>query len=282
MVKRQAPKKATLKRREIKHTDLALEDLKKIEGKKSSRTDRPKTLKVEQILTAQNVFQWRGAGDRFRKLEHIKELGRVLRDGGSLLDPLLVIAVGQEFFVVEGHHRLEAYAAQGWTKGVPVTYFTGSVTEARERALYLNIKDKLALTREEKSEAAWQLMIEGSWLRKAIVDTTSVSLGTLKNMARVLREYPEAANERWAQARSSGSDPWTPEDGWDEKEAARLAEGVLKVVGAMWRKYPTVVARALELADDDLPGLLISQWRERVEEQVEFWAEEDKRMHDLL
>ena len=78
---------------------------------------------------AENVFQWRGEhSDLHAEERHMRELMRVLgmdRD----LEPVDVIQLADQLYLVEGHHRLAAYAAVGKTT-VPVKPFTGTLEAA--------------------------------------------------------------------------------------------------------------------------------------------------------
>ncbi len=92
---------------------------------------------------------------------------------------------------MEGHHRLEAYQLAGWRKRIPVKFFEGTVKEAEDQALILNIKDKLRMTRGDKFDAAFRLLKQESKTYEQISELTTVSLRTVNNMAKVLRECPD-------------------------------------------------------------------------------------------
>src|SRR5262245_9871526 len=44
---------------------------------------------------------------------------------------------------------------------VPVKHFNGSLKEAEALALRLNVKNKLPMTQDAKSEAAWRMLVAG-------------------------------------------------------------------------------------------------------------------------
>ena len=78
----------------------------------------------------------------------MRELMRVLGLGEDLT-PIIIKRLGKELFVVDGRHRLAAYAAVGKTT-VPVQFFNGSLEQAYLKSLDLNIRDKLPMVREDK------------------------------------------------------------------------------------------------------------------------------------
>jgi hypothetical protein len=65
----------------------------------------------------------------------MRELIRALELGRDLA-PIVIKRLGKKLFVVDGHHRLAAYAAQGKTT-VPVQHFNGSLEEAYFKSLDL-------------------------------------------------------------------------------------------------------------------------------------------------
>lgn len=91
-------------------SSLEVKDLVERARTEKRRTDRPRALTFRNIHVADRVFQWRIREDNLAAdIAHIRELARTIKDKRKPLDPLLVTAIGQRFFVVDGHHRLEAY-----------------------------------------------------------------------------------------------------------------------------------------------------------------------------
>ena len=90
---------------------------------------------------------------------HVQALVRALqRNGpGKLLDPVLVMFIGADLYVVDGHHRLAAYEAASVSGPVPVEHFHGTVQEAVLAAGRANHKDKLPMTTDERHNNAWRL-----------------------------------------------------------------------------------------------------------------------------
>ena len=83
-------------------------------------------------------------------------------DRPRALDPIVVTAIGKQFFVIDGHHRLDAYHTAQWKGPVPVKHYNGTLKEAEATALRLNVKNKLPMTRDARSEAAWRMVVAGA------------------------------------------------------------------------------------------------------------------------
>ena len=94
---------------------VEVKDLVERARTETRRTDRPRALTFRNIHVADRVFQWRIREDNLAAdIAHIRELARTIMDKRKPLDPLLVTAIGQRFYVVDGHHRLEAYRLAKW------------------------------------------------------------------------------------------------------------------------------------------------------------------------
>ena len=87
-----------------------------------SRSDTPDVLEIRQIKEMPNVFQprfdsiWFAPG---RSEGHVADLAKIPKAGRSL-DPVTVMAFGQHWVLVDGHHRMAAYKEAGGPKAVPV------------------------------------------------------------------------------------------------------------------------------------------------------------------
>lgn len=150
----------------------ALENLKDLARKDAPPLDRlPDALNLGEITRAPEVFQMRlgvrvddGSGTDPDYVEELRErLGKLGDDG---LDPLLVMRVGDQWMLVDGHHRFEAYLASGDWEGrpVPVEVFEGSIEEALAQATRENRKLKRPLRAAEGAEGAWRhLCITAEW-----------------------------------------------------------------------------------------------------------------------
>jgi hypothetical protein len=75
------------------------------------------------------------------------------------LEPLTIFWVGNAWLLIDEHHRYQAYRKTGYIEPVPVTVFSGTLDQAIGQALKGNSKDKLAMSKSEKTNAAWRLVI---------------------------------------------------------------------------------------------------------------------------
>jgi ParB/Sulfiredoxin domain len=263
---------ALIKPSQIKRLALtpthSVQALRSAEETEPRRTDRPSELALKAIHVAPDAFQWRDLNaNQAADTAHMQELIRVLQETETELDPVLVTAVGRRFFLIDGHHRLDAYYTVKWSRPIAVEHFEGSLEDAQKESLRRNNKNKLAMTVEDKREAAWKLLQEGKMRRKAIEEVTTVSPRTIATMAKVLREHKEAASMPWRKARQLQGGKLTdlPDD-WLELKAQKWAKQWVKNMPRDFSKKADVMARAIELLDPALPRQLISEWPEQARE----------------
>jgi ParB-like chromosome segregation protein Spo0J len=241
----------------------SLEQLRAIEASEARSTARPASLPLADIHVSTDAFQWRDMrGNEKARDDHVLTLSRALQDQERPLDPLLVVPVGSRFFVVDGHHRLAAYRSVGWSNGVPVEVFEGSLEKARQEALARNSKDKLSMSRREKSEAAWKLVQEGGGLTKEQQARLSgVSPRTIASMRRALREHGEKVRGlSWTEARRfvEGWKKDPQEDNWREAQVQELLALLEKTsVAGKLRSAPDIAALALQRLDDRLARTIV-------------------------
>jgi hypothetical protein len=143
----------------ITHAKQAIE-LRILKGKpEPART--PKELPLQKIKRVQDLFQQRMSEDgEPTKAKHVEGLVKALRNNkGKPLDPLTVFWGGDSWLLLDGHHRHKAYTEHGYNKPVPVEIFRGTLDEAIGASLGSNSKDKLPMSRVEKSNAAWRIVV---------------------------------------------------------------------------------------------------------------------------
>jgi hypothetical protein len=250
------------------------------EPKGAAEGSSRRTVARRDIHIAEAVFQWRGDArrDRWNRENHIRTLAKAIRDNERPLDRLLVFPVGEDFYVIDGHHRLAAYHTAGWTKGIPVDVFAGTLADARLRALAYNVKDKLAMTAQAKSDAAWRITKEnlGGLTAPQVVQLTGVSrrqVFTMKSVWKELNERKDLTDESradltkltWKQARDmrDGTKPETEFDyeDWKYQQAEEVIDLMRRHnVTAGLLKDPGVTALALQMLREDLPRRLITEW----------------------
>ena len=101
-----------IKPHQIKRLSLSgkttYEELEEAERNQQRLTDRPATLPLNVLKVAPAVFQWRDlTANEAAEIAHMQELTRVLQESQAL-DPLLVSAIGAQFFVIDGPCTLDS------------------------------------------------------------------------------------------------------------------------------------------------------------------------------
>jgi len=283
--KREVPVRKTPRKRYVRlQSSLTLEDLKRFEAEEARSTEQPDTLPLKDIHVAPFVFQWRLENDeRAAEEQLMKDLVRFIEgdEPPRALDAIiLVTAIGKRVFVLDGHHRLDAYHTAKWMGRVPVKHFNGSLKEAEALALRLNVKNKLPMTQDAKSEAAWRMLVAGlndhTWRRthEEIMRATTASRTNIKRMARALRALGDRAiHMSWADVRkklrSQQQDEMDEADrrDWKEEKARELADYLMKGPTNLIRD-PEITARALTMVSSLLPSLLVGEWPEEARESL--------------
>jgi hypothetical protein len=174
----------------------ALARLRK-EADKGSREDRPPSLPVDEIALCPAVFQPREGGAASGDMEpaHVAELVRAVRTkpaDAPWLDPIMVTAVGQHFYCIDGHHRAAAYRRAEITQPVPVEHFEGSLEEAIAEARRQNAKVHLTMNMWERQNAAWHLVWLGKFTKEQEAAAAGVGKTTIAKMRALLRRLREA------------------------------------------------------------------------------------------
>jgi hypothetical protein len=250
------------------------------------QTEAVTHLRRQDIEVAEEgVFQFRDHRENpAGKRRHIAVLVRALNNtAGKPLDPLLVFPAGGRYFVMQGHHRLAAYDAAGWNEPIPVEVFQGGLAEARAAALEDGGKDKLPMSRTEKSNAAWRLVAEGQHSIERTADLGQVSPSTVKTMRTKLREITAAGKDPlemdWEQARRWPRDSYGPDGGeWLSKKVEQLAQRIKETgLANEISKHPELFVEALASIDPEWPSIIAEHVEtETLEEIIEARQEDAK------
>lgn len=226
-------------------------------------------LRLRDIQSLPSVFQHR-SNNLAASESHVSELIKCLsRSPEQPFNPLVVYWVGDGWCVIDGHHRLEAYLEMQFKQPIPVTVFTGTLDAAILLALSSNAKDKLPMSRIEKSNAAWRLVISTDASRSVIAKAACVSERSVSYMRAVMNalsaQYPEKALDEisWIDAmklaKGNSIDTHTGSNDWVEKDAQELAARLAKQFGRRLSHNYEVTIRALEIYDDRICEA-ISDW----------------------
>lgn len=209
----------------------------------------PDHLPISAIATETALFQPRGLVEN-----HLHDLTRKAKSG-TIFDPLLVIQIGNTAYLVDGHHRREAYRNARVTQPIPVTYFTGSVEEAVLEAGRANSKVKQPMTNSERQDYAWRLVKLGRYSKKKIMDASKVSDGQVSNMRRTLKalgsdafDYASWWSALKAASGRSGFDLADDErEEWLEARASDYANRMRKELTGKLIANPELAARTLSI-----------------------------------
>lgn len=99
----------------------------KEKAKQPSPVPLPDRLPWRSIKQLPELFQPRGPnGTDEKPLQDLKRGLEVSKE----LEPVLVAWIGPEAYLIDGHHRMQAYKLARWAEPVPLASFTGSVDAA--------------------------------------------------------------------------------------------------------------------------------------------------------
>jgi ParB-like chromosome segregation protein Spo0J len=237
---------------ETEETDFApravLERLR-VQARGPAPADRPERLPLADIQQEPELFQIRPMSER-----HVSALVSAVRSEGEL-EPVTVIQVGPAAVLIDGHHRLAAYAIAGRSALVPVRYFGGTLEEAVAEAGRANAPAKLPMTAAERTDYAWRLVLLGTCSKTETRRAASVGTGTVTTMRKVKERLGPAAFQypTWARARAAArgedGDWWTDDEReeWMEQKANEIADRMAKALGTKLAQQPEITARALSI-----------------------------------
>ena len=182
--------------------------------------------------------------------DHVYMLAKALEERGDL-DPILVLRIGREAYLIDGHHRLAAYRGKG-RKDIPVCYFKGTVRAAVLAAGEANSKAVQPMTRAECADYAWRLTLIGGYSKAATATAASVSERLVANMRTAKKTLGEqaAGHKHWWRAREAALGKEQREmtdkerDEWKEALAEEYAERLRKTFSNKLVMNPEVAAMA--------------------------------------
>ncbi|WP_195949964.1 ParB N-terminal domain-containing protein [Ciceribacter sp. T2.26MG-112.2] len=217
---------------------------------------RPDRLRLAQVTQLRQLFQVRG--EHGRDDTHVNDLYAELQRDGDL-KPIVVWRCGTAAILIDGHHRLYAYAMKQRKLKTPVTipveWLEGDVIRAIEKAAEGNTERKLQLTPEQRTDLAWRLVAHDLGHSKAeLARMTGVSDRTIANMRKTRAELLKAEEElpttwRKAMDMTKGRDMQDFDiDAEKERRAQEIAKRMIKLDRVHFADNPDVFARALEIA----------------------------------
>lgn len=220
------------------------------------------TLPLSSIGIMPEVFQPRSREDFARYEAHVQTLmNAAMFASDNVLEAIEVWWSGAQWLVLDGHHRFEAYQRlrkkKKGAKRIPVRAFAGSLHEAIMETTRHNTKDKLPMTKEEKVNRAWQMVLIGQdYSKREIAEACTVGTSTISRMRARLEElkqlYPDTWEEdiddlSWKEVMNFDAKPRDFDEDWQEKLAIDWARRLTKTFGNKPANQPETFARALEI-----------------------------------
>ena len=177
----------------------------------------PSTLHLGEINETEEIFQQRGNSLTFapgHSEDHIRYLCKCLSSGVAL-DPVGVVAFGDRWYLVDGHHRLEAYRRQGITTDIPVKALNSSLRGnerigwAVDQSIAENGKNRLNLSNSDRLDAAWRMTLTKPGLSKketaVLCGIGTTSIASMRRSVAKLREagFSDVELEGWPWRRAT-------------------------------------------------------------------------------
>ncbi|WP_417788926.1 ParB N-terminal domain-containing protein [Terasakiella pusilla] len=221
---------------------------------KAQPASLPNRLPLEQVMEEVDIFQVRC--DDLNP-SHVSDLAKLLFNLNDL-EPITVFQVGNEAYLVDGHHRIAAYKKAG-KKDIPVEYLPEETTvkEAMAFSFTANNKTKLNLTLQQRMDGAWRLVRMGvkAYTKPEIKKLSNVSNGQIGFMRKVLDKLgTEAIHiECWDEARDLYNKREKPKydendiERFKREQAEKYAERMRKEFHDKLFKNPEVAAMALDM-----------------------------------
>ena len=245
-------------------------------GKPDVLTDEERSLRrlpMKEIHVRDDYFQPRQFLDNESEIEKaIAEFTRLIHSGVQL-PPIQVMKIEGRWYVIDGHHRLEAFwratkerktqlrkmGRSGRERThVAVKVFNGSIRQAKDEALRRNVPYHVNLSLSDKTQEAWQRVTEGKHTQREIWEVSSISERTVKFMVATLAKvrglYPDvnfAKGWKWRDVLRlvHGQEPLTDQESLDRHWVESKSRHFQKSFGDDLRKKTRLFARVIHKGD---------------------------------
>jgi len=213
----------------------------------------PDHLAWSAIKILPELFQPRGVNGTDEK--HVQDLQRAIENHGAL-EPVEVIWIGSEPFLIDGHHRMIAYRQARFDGLIPVRPFKGTVEEAVLAAGAANSKAKLPMDSQTRQNYAWKLVLLGGYSKAATAKAASVSERTVANMRTAMKKLGDEAirYDAWWKAMQAANgvavdEPFDPDahDEWLQQQAQSYADRLARTFSTKLARNPEIAGRALSI-----------------------------------
>jgi hypothetical protein len=140
--------------------------------------------------------------------------------------------------------------------------FSGTLDDAIGQALKGNSKDKLAMSKSEKTNAAWRLVISTGLSLNQLVDASTISKPTIIQMRNVMRTLKETDpgldldELTWQQVlrkyQGKEEEDFEPDFEWRDKRIAKVAQKLSDTFGGEFKRKPELFWEAVRKYDSNL------------------------------
>jgi hypothetical protein len=226
-----------------------------------------------EIATDTRIFQPREFSYGWRDVDkrHVSKLVNAIKNVGEL-DPIAVVKLRSDYgweqwYVVDGHHRLAAYQQLEWKDPLKCAWLGGArLRDVLTEALKANVKTTLTLDNTTRQNTAWRYTLLGGMSKAEVARACNISESQVANMRRVAKAFKDPGPTRdrlrqrcpggpletdWLKALMVFNDQ--PEKAVDlEEKAQRLARSLSARMSDTLTKDLTVAARALAIYSGEL------------------------------
>ncbi len=215
----------------------------------------PVQLPMRKLKVRPEVFQHRSPA-QYISDGHARDLADKAKRKD--LDAVTIWWDGKHWTLIDGHHRMKGYMlANRGEKPIPVEVFDGTPEQALARAAGSNSKAKLQMTKSEKVNAAWRLVVMGVGMSKAqqaeAAEVSERQVATMRSakakLTGTMNVTPERLSEMtWGQARNEAAgtpSEWSPEE--EAERVEKMAKALRKALGPTADRQPDIFLQALEV-----------------------------------
>jgi hypothetical protein len=242
--------------------DRALEEIERREAEPGARiVGGSGTVRANAITRLDNLFQPRGIDP-----SHVADIAKAIKVRRSIA-PLLVLKIGDDAFLLDGHHRHAAFLQVDTTgrRFIACEFWDGSVTDAVLEARARNCDDKLRLATWQKAADAWKLAqmvtampgkagdkVVYRYSKPRLSASCDVAERTIGAMRAVFEMLGAARSQglTWEQARKEAAGKGIPRDDGAERRRMHVEEKVDRVRRVVGPKFG---------ADDEFAAEVLSR-----------------------
>lgn len=240
-------------------------------------------LPVDDIVVCEAAFQRRDLSDNhYEREEHIRTLAKAIGDkkNPQYLDAITIWWGGSGWFLLDGHHRVSAYAKVGMSGAIPIRVFSGSFEDAIGHTAEANSRNKLPMSNDEKMNSAVDLICMTSLSRQEIADKSGASRTTVGTIRRTIGELEakgrlriNLADHTWKEIQllNNGDDKL---EAYDHDQVTReKAKAIREALGPIIKKNPLSSADAIALALGQISNSLQQSISESFHWDVQHWSD---------